>query len=170
MRKEKEFLKFSKEEQKERLMKAYKCFCVESAIAYDNKMITTKREFINIVGKQVHNYGLVKQAIKEVETNHQLEINNLKLQANNAELHREICRLNDKIYQLNNEMQNLKRDEKKEERLTQIIQILSEVFRRQTHLPSATAAIAWSKEALTKPYLELNILESILDNIEKGYK
>lgn len=55
----------------------------------------------------------------------------------------------------------------KEERLTQIIQILSEAFKRQTHLPSATAALAWSKEAETMPYGDMKVLEIMLENIEK---
>ena len=55
----------------------------------------------------------------------------------------------------------------KEERLKLLIKILADAFKKQTHLPNATAAIEWSKEAKAKSYYELKILETLLENIEK---
>ena len=56
----------------------------------------------------------------------------------------------------------------KEARLTLLVKILADAFKRQTHLPNAVAAIEWSKEAKEKSYYELKILETLLENIEKG--
>ena len=56
------------------------------------------------------------------------------------------------------------------ERYIQIIKILSNAFKRQTHLPSATAALEWSKDAEVMPYKDMKILEIILEDIEKGVK
>ena len=55
-------------------------------------------------------------------------------------------------------------------RLTQLIQILSEVYQRYTHLPSAKYAIGDSKQADEKPYRELKVLEIMVENIERGIK
>lgn len=55
-------------------------------------------------------------------------------------------------------------------RLTQLIQILSEVYQRHTHLPSAKYAIGESKQANEKPYSELKVLEIMIENIERGVK
>ena len=81
--------------------------------------------------------------------------------------HDELERANDVIKSLQSQ---LKITRTENARLTQLIQILSEVYQRWTHLPSAKYAIEQSKQADEKSYHELKVLEIMVENIERGIK
>lgn len=84
----------------EKIIKLYEMLKAYGIVYFNENEIITKKDFINTIGKY-YRYKIVKQAIQEVETNpqRQLEIEILKLK-------NEIYKLEDKNRRLSNKIQD----------------------------------------------------------------